>query len=81
MPRLTYFSRPLATVAPRDLLLSEHLHPRSTDAALEIGTGSGSSLFRFSEFVQTLHGADVSSGPIERIRRFLPRFREAGQGS
>lgn len=26
-----------------------------------------------------MHGADVSSGPVERIRRFLPRFREAGR--
>ena len=26
-----------------------------------------------------MHGADVSNGPVERLRRFLPRFREAGR--
>jgi SAM-dependent methyltransferase len=79
MRHLAYFSHPLATVAPRDLLLLELLELRATDTALEIGTGSGSSFLRFARFVQTMHGADVSSGPVERLRRFLPRFREAGR--
>ena len=79
MRNLAYFPHPLATVAPRDLLLLELLDLRSTDTALEIGTGSGSSFLRFARSVRTMHGADVSSGPIERLRRFLPRFREAGR--
>jgi SAM-dependent methyltransferase len=79
MRYLAYFPHPLATVAPRDLLLAEQLEPRKTDAALEIGTGSGSSLFRFGHFVKTMHGADVSQGPIDRLRRFLPNFQGRGQ--
>src|SRR5688572_11407621 len=79
MRNLAYFPHPLATVAPRDLLLLELLELRTTDTALEIGTGSGSSFLRFARSVQTMHGADVSSGPVERLRRFLPRFREAGR--
>lgn len=79
MKQLAYFAHPLATVAPRDLLLAEHLDLKGSDTALEIGTGSGSSLFRFSPFVATMHGADVSSGPIDRLRKFLPRFHAAGR--
>lgn len=79
MTHLAYFAHPLATVAPRDLLLAEQLQPRQSDTALEIGTGSGSSLIRFSRLVGTMHGADVSRAPIERLRRFLPRFQSAGQ--
>ena len=79
MRHLAYFPHPLATVAPRDLLLLRLLELRATDTALEIGTGSGSSFLRFARFVQKMHGADVSSGPVERLRRFLPRFREAGR--
>ena len=79
MTHLAYFPHPLATVAPRDLLLAEQLQPRQSDTALEIGTGSGSSLIRFSRLVGTMHGADVSKAPIERLRRFLPRFQGAGQ--
>ena len=78
MTNLAYFPHPLATVSPRDLMLLELLEPRRTDTALEIGTGSGSSLLRFRQFVRTMHGADVARAPVERLRRFLPRFRESG---
>lgn len=71
--RLRYFAHPLATVAARDLLLLERLQLRPTDAALEIGTGSGSSLFRLAPQVRRLHGIDVCAGPLNRLRPFLPR--------
>jgi SAM-dependent methyltransferase len=77
MSSLAYFPRPLATLAPRDLLLLERLALRSTDTALEIGTGSGSSLFRLAGSVATLHGVDVAPGPVERIRRVLTGSNKA----
>ena len=64
-----YFSRPLATVAPRDLLLLEHLHPRPSDVALEIGVGSGSTLFRLARHVKAFHSLDISAETVERVRR------------
>jgi SAM-dependent methyltransferase len=73
MPRLPYFARPLATVAPRDLLLLESMPIRPTDVALEVGTGSGSSLVRLARAVAAMHGVDVSEAPIERLRRSLAR--------
>jgi SAM-dependent methyltransferase len=74
MKPLAYFPHPLTGVDPRDLLLLEHLEPRPSNVVLEVGTGNGSSLFRIGQFVQAMHGADVASGPVERLRRFLPRF-------
>ena len=71
MPRLPYFPRPLATVAPRDLLLLESLPIRPTDVALEVGTGSGSSMIRLAGAVAAMHGVDVAEAPIERLRRSL----------
>jgi SAM-dependent methyltransferase len=70
-----YFARPLATVAPRDLLLLQFLQPRPTDVTLEIGTGSGSSLFRLADSVAALHSLDISAGTIGRLRRFLSHGR------
>jgi SAM-dependent methyltransferase len=70
-----YFAHPLATVAPRDLLLLQLLNPSRTDTALEIGTGSGSSLFRLSGSVGALHSLDISPGAIARICQFVRRRR------
>jgi SAM-dependent methyltransferase len=75
MPRLPYFARPLATVAPRDLLLLESLPIRPTDTALEVGTGSGSSLLRLAGSVAVMHGVDVSEATVERLRRALAKIR------
>jgi SAM-dependent methyltransferase len=71
MKPLTYFPRPLTTVAPRDLLLLETLPTGTRTKALEIGTGSGSSLLRLANWFGSLHGVDVSTGPIQRLRRQL----------
>ena len=71
----SYFARPLATVAPRDLLLLQFLEPKPTDVTLEIGTGSGSSLFRLAEAVAALHSLDISVGTIERLRPFFAKAR------
>jgi SAM-dependent methyltransferase len=68
-----FFARPLATVAPRDLLLLQHLQPQPRDVTLEIGTGSGSSLFRLADSVAALHSLDISTGTIERLRRFAAK--------
>jgi SAM-dependent methyltransferase len=75
MKRLRYFAHPLATLAPRDLLLMEALEAGPMDQVLEVGTGSGSSLFRLAGSVAALHGVDVSEGPIARLRRALARAR------
>ena len=71
MIRVPYIAKPLATLAPRDLLLLEALNPKPTDVALEVGTGSGSSLLRLAPKVAVLHGVDVSEGAVERLRRAL----------
>ncbi len=63
-----YFAHPLTTVSPRDLLLLEHLHPKPTDVALEIGVGSGSSLFQLAGATSELHGLDIAEGPVQRVR-------------
>jgi SAM-dependent methyltransferase len=68
-----YFAHPLTTVSPRDLLLLEHLAPRPTDVALEVGVGSGSSLFQLAGAVAELHGLDIAAGPVERLRRAAAR--------
>ncbi len=73
MPAIAYFSRPLATVAPRDILLAERLGAKSTDAVLEIGTGSGSTLFRLAPAVSHYHGVDIAAGPVERLERAVSR--------
>jgi SAM-dependent methyltransferase len=70
---LSYFAHPLMTVSPRDLLLLEHLHPQQTDTALEIGVGSGSSLFQLAERVAQLHGVDIAEGPVGRLRKAIER--------
>lgn len=75
MSTVPYFPRPLATVAPRDLLLAERLGLKRTDVVLEIGTGSGSSLFRLAPAVAAYHGIDISAGPIDRLRRAIARRR------
>jgi SAM-dependent methyltransferase len=69
----SYFVRPLAGVAPRDLLLLQFLQPRPTDVALEIGIGSGSSLFRLANSVAALHSLDISAQTVERLRPFLSK--------
>ena len=68
-----YRAHPLTTVSPRDLLLLEHLNPKPTDVALEIGVGSGSSLFQLAPATAELHGLDIAAGPVERIRRALAK--------
>ncbi|HEX5443478.1 MAG TPA: methyltransferase [Pirellulales bacterium] len=75
MNSLAYFTRPLATVAPRDLLLQQCLGAKASDAVLEVGTGSGSSLFRFADSVAAYHGIDISPGPVDRLRRAVARRR------
>lgn len=77
MTSLRYFTHPLATVAPRDLLLQRCLGATRSDTVLEVGTGSGSSLFRFAGSVAAYHGIDISSGPIERLRQALARHPQA----
>jgi SAM-dependent methyltransferase len=57
------------------LLLLESLPLRPTDVALEVGTGSGSSLFRLAGAVAAMHGVDVSEAPVERLRRALAKVR------
>lgn len=73
MNTVPYFPRPLATVAPRDLLLAERLGLKRTDMVLEIGTGSGSSLFRLAPAVSAYHGVDIAQQPVERLRREVQR--------
>ncbi|HJT30483.1 MAG TPA: class I SAM-dependent methyltransferase, partial [Pirellulales bacterium] len=73
MSTVPYFPRPLATVAPRDLLLAERLGLKRTDVVLEIGTGSGSSLFRLAPAVAAYHGVDIARQPVERLRREVQR--------
>ncbi|MEX2119555.1 MAG: class I SAM-dependent methyltransferase [Pirellulales bacterium] len=73
--QLAYFPHPLATVSPRDLLLLELLEPSPDELALEVGTGSGSSLFRLAPLVRELHGADVSTAPVRRLARFAEKSR------
>jgi SAM-dependent methyltransferase len=73
--RVVYFPHPLATVAPRDLLLLELLGPSPHDLALEVGTGSGSSLFRLAGLVRELHGTDVSAAAVERLVKVVERAR------
>ncbi len=77
MKPLAYFAHPLATLAPRDLLLLEALPLRPTDHVLEVGTGSGSSLFRLADSVAAFHGVDVCPGPIDRLRRVLASRKPA----
>src|SRR5487761_163932 len=69
MSAIAYFPRPIATVAPRDLLLAEQLGAKATDAVLEIGTGSGSTLFRTAASVAQYHGLDIAAGPVARLER------------
>jgi 2-polyprenyl-3-methyl-5-hydroxy-6-metoxy-1,4-benzoquinol methylase len=73
MHQLAYLSHPLSTVAPRDLLLLQCMNLRRSDAVLEIGTGSGSSILRLAGKVATIHGVDISAGSIQRMRRELAR--------
>ncbi|MEX2139915.1 MAG: methyltransferase [Pirellulales bacterium] len=75
MRPLRYFSHPLATLSPRDLLLLEHLDISPSAAALEVGTGSGSSLVRLAPWFARLDGVDVCQGPLERIRRAIGAWR------
>jgi SAM-dependent methyltransferase len=75
MRPLRYFAHPLATLSPRDLLLLEYLNLNPSMAALEVGTGSGSSLIRLAPHVASLDGVDVCSGPLERIRQAIAKYR------
>ena len=75
MTPIRYYAHPLSTLAPRDLLLLEALPVRPTDAVLEVGIGSGSSLLRFAGAVAVLHGLDVSEGPVARLRHVLASTR------
>jgi SAM-dependent methyltransferase len=68
---LPYFPRPLATVAPRDLLLWDFLHLSSSDSVLEIGVGTGSSIIRLAPRVREMHGADVAAGSVHRLSAAL----------
>ncbi len=72
---LRYFAHPLATLSPRDLLLLEYLNLNPSMAALEVGTGSGSSLIRLAPHVASLDGVDVCSGPLDRIRQAIARYQ------
>jgi SAM-dependent methyltransferase len=80
MPHLPYFAHPLAPVAPRDLLLLESLSAGPSDVALEVGTGSGSSLLRLAGAVAALHGVDVAETAVERLRRALAESRGPARG-
>jgi 2-polyprenyl-3-methyl-5-hydroxy-6-metoxy-1,4-benzoquinol methylase len=71
--RLPYFSRPLATVAPRDLLLFELLELSPAESVLEIGIGTGSSIIRLASRARDVHGADVAGGAVERLKSALER--------
>ena len=71
--RLPYFARPLATVAPRDLLLFELLELSPPDSLLESGIGTGSSMMRLAPRVSRVHGADVAGGAVERLKGALQR--------
>ncbi|MBX6316341.1 MAG: class I SAM-dependent methyltransferase [Isosphaeraceae bacterium] len=62
------------------MLLLEALAARPTDVALEIGTGSGSSLFRLAGSVATLHGVDIAARPVERLRGALAKSRGPARG-
>ena len=68
---LPYFPRPLATVAPRDLLLWDFLQLSPSDSVLEIGVGTGSSIIRFAPRVREMHGADVATGCVQRLSAAL----------
>jgi glycosyltransferase involved in cell wall biosynthesis/SAM-dependent methyltransferase len=62
---LKYYPYPLATVTPRDLLLLDRLPGNGKKSALEIGTGSATSMFRLGPHFKTLDGADISPEIIE----------------
>ena len=68
---LPYFPRPLATVAPRDLLLWDFLQLSPSDSVLEIGVGTGSSIIRLAPRVREMHGADVAVGCVQRLSAAL----------
>lgn len=76
MNSLAYFPRPLATVAPRDLLLQQCVEFAASHSVLEVGTGSGSSLFRFANAVKAYHGIDISHGPVERLKSAVAQRRK-----
>src|SRR5690606_25738328 len=62
---LKFYAYPLATVTPRDLLLLDRLPGDSNKSALEIGTGSATSMFRLGPHFRSLHGADISPEIID----------------
>jgi SAM-dependent methyltransferase len=70
-----YFPRPLATVAPRDLLLLQSLAVRPTDKVLEIGVGTGTSLLQLAGSAAALHGVDICQGPINRLQKTFGRLK------
>jgi 2-polyprenyl-3-methyl-5-hydroxy-6-metoxy-1,4-benzoquinol methylase len=69
--KLAYFPRPLATFAPRDLMLMQMLGVWHGESALEVGTGSGSTMFHLAPRLAQLDGVDISPGPLNRLRRAL----------
>lgn len=74
MKPLKFFAHPLATLSPRDLMLLELLPIKDSAAALEIGTGSGSSLFRLADAFSSLHGIDVARDCVRRLQSAVDRF-------
>lgn len=74
MKPLKFFAHPLATLSPRDLMLLELLPTKESAAALEIGTGSGSSIFRLADAFSSLHGIDVAKDCVRRLQAAVDRF-------
>ena len=67
---LPYFPRPLATVAPRDLLLWDFLQLSPSDSVLEIGVGTGLSFDDYDATTEIV-GIDISEPMIARARERL----------
>ena len=68
---IEYFTHPIVSVSPRDLLLLQMLGTKVGDVTLEVGTGSGTSILRLSRVVREAHGVDVAEGALARLRAIV----------
>jgi ubiquinone/menaquinone biosynthesis C-methylase UbiE len=50
--------------------LVEHARPKSSDLVVDVATGTGFTALAFAPLVQSVTGADVSSGMLEQARKY-----------